>query len=258
MSGVGQAALASLVAVGIAVVAPVATLGSGDGFVHQSKAPAPLLSRTTYIVPGTKTADGGHYTYPGLRLRASETTRVQRDVGIDQANCRKLVEEGVPTTSEAAPGADARISQPVGHQSGTTRAGISEVGHSGFTKIWWVDQPGYLVNQDETIISWIVSGSCVTQGNASGDWEWRSGTGWQIVSYGGTDDRTCTRYKGETWATYKNPVFCVGQPTVYTYYYYVRAYGWSTGNPWITGTWSSDSVNDCLTLYERHQVSQTG
>src|SRR5258705_323857 len=96
----------------------------------RSNAPAPLLSRTTYIVTGTKTADGCHYTYPELRLRASETTRVQRDVGIDQANCRKLVEVGVPTTSEAAPGADARISQPVGHQSGTTRAGISEVGAS--------------------------------------------------------------------------------------------------------------------------------
>src|SRR5258705_12896839 len=82
MSRVGQAALASIVAVGIAVVAPVATLGSGDGFVHQSKAPAPLLSRTTYIVTGTKTADGCHYTYPELRLRASETTPVQRDVGI--------------------------------------------------------------------------------------------------------------------------------------------------------------------------------
>jgi hypothetical protein len=250
------AALAALAVV--ALPGPVAA-APGDGFVYQSPRPVPLAESRTYVLKGTATADGCQFDYPALVLGAGETTRLQRDIGIDQAHCRKLVEEGIPT-ADALAATDPSISSiaaPVGQGSATGGAAPAEVGHSGYTKIWWVDQPGFMVNQDETYISWIVSGGCVTQGHASGDWEWRSGTGWQIVSYGGTDELLCSRYKGETWSTYKNPVFCPFT-TVYTYYYYVRAYGWSTGNPWITGSWSSNSFNQCLQLYERHEITQTG
>ena len=56
---------------------------------------------------------------------------------------------------------------------------------------------------------------------------------------------------GSTCSTFRNAAFCYPQ-TVYTYYDYVRAYGYPSGS--ISGTRSTDSVDECAPLWMHYQV----
>jgi len=64
----------------------------------------------------------------------------------------------------------------------------------------------------------------------------------------------CDCYRGSTYSTFKNSSFCWPLPTVWTCYYhhYVRAYGWPSGS--ISGTRSTDTVDECLPLWMHYQV----
>ena len=87
-------------------------------------------------------------------------------------------------------------------------------------------------------------------------WTWRSGTGWRLRGNGGTDSRTCTRYMGETNSWFDNPGVICPSTYVSTYYNWVRARGYWDGD--FRGTWSSQTYNSCLPVYERHSINKTG
>ena len=125
---------------------------------------------------------------------------------------------------------------------------------SGYNWTWWEDVVGLKVNQDRTNISWAYNGSCASSGSTSGEWSWNYGSGWQIVSYGGSEYESCSYYRGTTYSTFKNTSFCWPLPTVYTYYYYyyVRTYGYPSGS--IGGMRSTDSIDECLPLWMHYQV----
>lgn len=101
-------------------------------------------------------------------------------------------------------------------------------------------------------ISWSYNGSCALTGSTSGEWSWAYGTGWSIVSNSGSESETCSYYRGTTASTFKNTSFCWPLPTVYTYCYYVRPYGQENGT--ITGTRSTDSVDECAPFWMHYQV----
>ncbi len=105
---------------------------------------------------------------------------------------------------------------------------------SSYNWTWREDILGIKMTQDRTNISWSYNGSCSLVGSTSGQWTWATGTGWQIVSNSGNELESCADYRGETKSTFKNSWFCAPLPTVYTYYYYVRAYGQENGS--ITGS----------------------
>jgi len=163
---------AALIAVVLTALTPLAAGARDDSYVYQSNPPAPLRDATTYVVIGTRTADGCRFEYPELTLRDGETTRVQRDVGIDQGRCRKLVEEGVPTQDEEVPGADSSITETIGHREakGSSVAAAASTVSSGYHKTWFENSLGHLLTGDTTYITWIWNGTCATSGSASGEW----------------------------------------------------------------------------------------
>lgn len=106
------------------------------------------------------------------------------------------------------------------------------------------------------MISWAYTPQgCVSTGSARGEWSWFAGSGWSLGSHGGSGSHDCSRFRGRTYATFSNSAFCWPLPTVYTYYYYVDAYGWSTGN--VGGSRSTDSVNECAPLWMHYQLVKT-
>ena len=237
----------------VALPGPVAA-APGDGFVYQSRRPAPLADARTYILLGTRTADGCRFDYPDLVLGVGETTRLQRDIGIDQAHCRKLVEEGIPTTDVSTAGVDPTITSitaPIGQRTATGAATgpavlTSSTVSSGYHKTWYENFLGQLLSGDTTYITWIWNGSCATSGSTYGEWSWNTFYGWAPISYGGTDNLTCARYQGETHATF-------GLGSCRHYYYYVRALGSNTGG--ITGTYSEHAT--CGPVWFHSSVQKT-
>ncbi len=252
-------AAAVAAAVAITAALPAMTLAAkpaADGYVYQRTELAALGDARSYVLQGTKVADGRcHYDYPEVRVPAGASAWEVRDVAIDPVRCKKIVEEGVPAEPDLKlTDGDKRITEAIPETNGATAAGGEAVTStaSGYNWTWWEDVLGIKVNQDRTNISWAYNGSCSSSGSTSGEWTWAYGTGWEIVSYGGSEYESCSYYRGTTYSTFKNASFCWPLPTVYTYYYYVRAYGYPSGS--IGGTRSTDSVDECAPLWMHYQV----
>jgi len=241
--------------------------GSGDRaeFIYPQFQPAPFQQSKVYTVAGRRTSEGCVYADEALDVPAGVDRWQIRDLAIDPKRCIKLVEEGIPTEDELPADGYSSLVQSIAAEPDKTGAeggvGIASVA-SGYAHAWFVDGPGYMVTSDTTYISWIYSGGCVTSGNASVGWEWRSGTGWRLVSgsNGATANQTCSRYFAVSWATMTNSSFVLCPwATFKTYYYHVRAYGWSDGHG--TGSRTTYLVEDdsCpLHLYGRFEWVQTG
>jgi hypothetical protein len=189
-----------------------------------------------------------------VRVPAEASAWEVRDIAIDPVHCKKIVEEGIP--GDAAPAladGDKRIMEAVPETKGAAAPGEAVTSTaSGYNWTWWEDVVGLKVNQDRTNISWSYNGTCSSSGSTSGEWSWNYGSGWEIVSYSGSEYESCSYYRGTTVSHFKNTSFCWPLPTVHTYYYYVRAYGYPSGS--IGGTRSTDSVDECLPLWMHYQV----
>jgi hypothetical protein len=237
----------------LAAAKPDAT---GD-YVFQERAPKPLKEATKSVLQGTRNADGScHYDYPEVAVPRGETAVEVRDLGIDHGRCRKLIEQGIPTEEPGPPGeGEKQITEAFDDSTATTETSVALAATStasGYNWTWWEDVLGIKMTQDRTNISWSYNGSCALTGSTSGEWSWAYGTGWSIVSYSGSEYETCSYYRGTTVSKFKNTSFCWPLPTVYTYYYYVRAYGQENGT--ITGTRSTDSVDECAPFWMHYQV----
>lgn len=240
--------VAFLLAAGLAWPSPADT-GAAERFVYQSAKLSPLLDSMTYVITGKRTPKGCLFDYPELVLGPGELAREQRDIGIDIAGCTKLVEEGVPT-SDDFPVADASLKESVGSSSETTGASTaaSEQVSSGYHATWYENYLGQLLTGDQTNITWTWNGSCVTSGSTSGEWSYNSVYGWYLISKGGSQAITCSRYTGETRSTWgKNMSSCRH------YFYYVRALGSYTGK--ISGSVSEQAT--CGPVWFKSSIVKT-
>lgn len=258
--GAGVVAVVAIL-LGFGAVHPQFVAGSdaGSDYVFQLGTRAPLLAASVSVLQGTRNADGScHYDYPEVSVPDDAAAIEVRDVGIDQGRCRKLIEQGIPTEApgellegerrSAATFDDPEPNRPAEGLFATTSTA------SGYNWTWWEDILGIKMTQDRTNISWSYNGSCALTGSTSGEWTWAWGTGWAKDSSSGSEYESCGYYRGSTASTFSNSWFCDPLPTVYTYYYFVYAYGEEDGS--ISGSRSTDSVNECAPFWMHYQVQK--
>ena len=162
-------------------------------------------------------------------------------------HCAKLMEEGTPTARPETP------SPTLFSSTGDGVVAADTSGYSAWQQVVWKDDLPWPFTQtltyDVTQIGWTSNGSTVTSGITS-IWLYEDGyTGWRLDSYNRTgtlaaDHSFC---KGNTTSTFHNGQFCWPLPTVYTYYYYNRMWGFADGH--ATRSQSTDSVDECLPLH---------
>lgn len=223
------------------------------------RAGSPLLvDARQWVLRGVKQSDGScRYSYPRLEREIPENGWISRSIGINMANCTKLMEEGSP----AEPLVLEPMTQPGGEslESGESPDNAiptapQPLAASSTRGAWqmvsYLDIFSLTTNRDRTQIYWTYNGSSVLSGNAEGWWWWWTFSGWTLVA---NSNKTTQKFeadgafRGQTVAIFRNSQFCAPSPTTYTYIYYNRVWGHANGTATIAQ--SSDTVNDCLPLH---------
>jgi hypothetical protein len=258
--GASRTAVRLVLGVMLAAVVPASIADAaspGSGFIFQRNKPAAFESSHTFQLRGTRNADGScHYDYPTLSVPAGQTVWEARDIAIDPVKCIKLLEEGRPTATTADVAGDGKLTANADQAGVSSIAALATSGvASGYHWVWWEDVLGIKLTQDKTYISWNYDGHCAGSGSTSGEWTWSTGLHWEIVSYSANEYESCSYYRGESKSKFRDSWFCAPLPTVYTYYYSVRAFGYEDGT--IYGTRSTDSVDECAPLWMHYQIKKT-
>lgn len=248
---------------GLVLALPSTAFGADAGYEYRQDELPQLEDARTVVLHG-RPVDGG-CEWPAesdsVDLEPGEVWEI-RDIAVDLTNCRKIRESGRPTLVRDPGPVDATTSLELrparrGSMDGQLSPQEASAASTGFRYVihrtWWSDIPGFTLNYDETRSSWIWEvGGCVLDGNGYGDWGWFSGSGWRLISKGGSVDRNCSRFYATTRSHFRNTQFCSGV-SVDTYYYHVRNYGWNNGS--FTGTRSSDTFRECLPVFFNYQIT---
>jgi hypothetical protein len=241
--------------VSMAPIVPAQAASPADDYLRQDGLLIPLANSSTFVLVGTSTKSGCRYPVPEIRLAAGQTRWEIRAIGVDAANCRMLMEQGVPPDEELMQSGNSVVAA-VGQADGTKVAGavaLTSVA-SGYATAWFEDVAHLHVTEDRTNIAWQYTGSCISSGSATGQWSWDSL--FTLVSHGGTSSYNACRYfLGDTWSTMKSGL--CPWTTVWTYYYHVRAYGWNDGS--FGGNYDDLLVdNNCAPLFPKFAANKTG
>jgi hypothetical protein len=219
---------------------------SGYKFVGWRELP-PLQNSERWVLQGKKLPSGAcRYSYESDVEELPESGWEIRSIAIDMEHCAKVMEEGVPTFTRR-PVLDGQTETLASAEGGGFAALASTRG--AWQQVTWYDIIGLWLTYDATQIHWTYNGSTVWAGSVDWHMGWRTGTGWKniFVAKSGSYGSGNSFYKGETWSSFKNDVFCWPFPTVYTYYYFNRMWGYADGH--ATRTQSSDSVDECLPFH---------
>lgn len=228
---------------------------STAGFTDFRTGLAPLLNARTWILKGTKLANGAcRYKNVNDESVVPPGGWEERSIALDSVRCRKLLEAGTPTNLSPGGGkGDAQASASVAADpSESAGAGIQPLAsgtQTAYIRIFWMDPANLKVNQDVTQVHWSYNGSTVSSAYANGYWNWLTQTGWLKIASNVTAAYQSgnTSILGTTTSDFGNPTFCWPLPTTYTHYYYVRMWGHNNG----TATWSqsSDSIDECFRFH---------
>lgn len=144
---------------------------SSDGYVFQKVSRAPLGDSKQSVLEGKRNADGScHYDYPEITVSEPGVTIEVRDLGIDQARCRKIIEQGVSAEVPGGPGkGEEQITQEIhdlSQTAGSSQSLLATSTASGYNWTWWEDILGIKMTQDRTNISWSYNGSCSLVGSS--------------------------------------------------------------------------------------------
>ena len=161
--------------------------------------------------------------------------------------CRKLMEEGTPT-SFATDGAGIASIISVIDDSAAPAQALTTSTQDAWQRVIWRDLAGLLLNADLTQITWNYNGSSVSGGVTVGGWSWNTATRWQLTAHGGSDlyGPGASYYFGRTTSTFSNTFFCGGN-LVQTFYYNNDMWGHPNGT--ATRSQNSDTVNECLPVH---------
>lgn len=220
----------------------------------------PLLHAHTWLLQGIKAPGGGcQYEYLGGSAEIPADGWELRAIAIDMANCRKLMEEGVPTQAAvaagasqgASPGTSSQLLGPIANPASPSYSTAAVTSTKGaWQLVVWTDIIGVTVNHGVTQINWTYNGSIVLSGNAAGYWYHLGG--WEILSTSVTQGFFSGAFRGQTTSTFRNQGFCgTGQPPVYVYHFYDRVWGHFNGT--ATRDYSTTSANECLPLFVTFQ-----
>ena len=197
-----------------------------------------------WILAGTRLPDGtcGYdYSQPDATLPA--TGWELRSLAIDMDQCAKLMEEGTPTTRPDTPAST--LSSP----SMNDVASPNLTGYYAWQQVMWRDVLNIVLTYDVTQIGWTSDGSHVTSGVPAiflyedDDTQWRL-DGYQIKHTLASDHST---FMGNTISQFHNSYFCFPMPTVYTFYYYNKMWGFPDGH--ATRSQSTDTISECAPLH---------
>ncbi len=253
--GIAAIAVAMILATSAQWASASASQPITAGFTNFRSGLAPLLNARTWILEGTKLANGAcRYKNVNDESVVPPGGWEERTIALDPDGCRKLIEAGTPT--DLSPGGgkgDAQASASVAADpSEAGRAGVQPLASgtkTAYIRIFWMDPANIKVNQDVTQVHWSYNGSTVSGAYANGYWSWFEPTHW--AQYGSSLTAAYqsgnTSIKGTTTSDFFNSWFCRPLPIVYTHYYYVRMWGHKDG----TATWSqsSDSIDECFPFH---------
>lgn len=209
---------------------------------------APLTNARQWVLVGTKQSSGAcRYQYPSGEAAVPASGWTLRTIAIDMIGCRKLFEEGVPTSFSTDAGDGSAQALVAGPAAASSMAAVST--KSAWQRVIWRDLAGLLTTAVMVEITWNYNGSTVSAGSTRGAWQFNTATRWQLTAHTLTDlyGSGSSYYRGQSTATFYNNYFCAPLPAVHTYYYYVRMWGHPNGTS--TRDQSSDSVDECLPLH---------
>jgi len=195
-----------------------------------------------------------HNEYPEITVSEPGVFIEVRGIAIDSGRCRTIIEQGrfQETPTDPVKGEE-QITEQV-PEATAGRAGSPALLATSTASVynWWEDILGIRMTQDRTNVSRSYNGSCSLVGSTSGQWTWATGTGGGSYLTAGMSWKAVR--KGETKSTFNYSWFCAPLPTVYTYSYHVRVYGQENGS--ITGSRSTDSVDECAPFWMHYSVQK--
>lgn len=127
---------------------------------------------------------------PQLSLAPGEVSVVAREILIDNNRCTATWQVGSPVNPNAFPGTAAGPDTDSIAAMGTSQLSATPITSqrsatpmatrtsSGFYKAWKTDVANLTLNYVQSNIAWNWTGSCVTSVSGSGNWYWRSASGW--------------------------------------------------------------------------------
>lgn len=238
------------------------TVASWDGstlVVDESKLPV-LRDSKKVSVGGTRSADGGcDFQSPKLSLAPGEVSVVAREILIDNNRCTATWQVGSPVNPNAFPATTAGPDTDSIAAMGTSQLSATPMAtrtSSGFYKAWKTDVANLTLNYVQSNIAWNWTGSCVTSVSGSGNWYWRSASGWEppnpkSSTFAGSG---CGARFVNTTGHYRNKGFCF-PVTVYAHYDKVEVQGQANGT--LLGGATTSHSGNCLPFFDHRQLTRT-
>lgn len=239
-----------------------------SGFDHWAAKSYALGGSRTFILRGERSTSGCSFTHPAIAGPDDGQAREQRDIAIDTAGCRALVEEGLaPTTASSADlpaGTSTETLPSTSTQDRRFSDAIEQRAAGGgiqpesainpdlptyrHQKLWYEDIVGIVVNSIDTKIKYFWDGVCALGGTTVAPVTYSAGSGWKLLSGASNESETCAKYVGNAWASFNNYVFCATDGIVVRVDYYSdKVSGSYTGA--ISYTKSYSVSTSCAPLY---------
>ena len=178
---------------------------------------------------------------------------VEREIATNVSDCIMVTEVGLASETDLAYGESEGFEEHAetpapSLETNTTRAVTANA--SAWHRTRYIDPPGLTVTRTTTNVSWTYSGGCVTGSSGhTADYYWLGPTGWVKTGSNIWSARDCASALTGDYSYYENSVFCVGQPTTYTYYTPNRIFGNSNGTSTPSwSTWKDGGCNSWLTF----------
>jgi hypothetical protein len=229
---------------------PLPVAAGGPEWIRRQDDPAPLRDSRTFVVQGTRTADGA-CLFPStpMVLPAGRRAIEQRDLRISLKLCRKVVQEGTPTDVTAPGQTRLATSGDAAHRQNLTAGSTTAATYwrKGRHHVYWTDAAGAMVNGMETHIYWFYDRACALTVHGQTTVYGYAPSGWYLVkppTYKQWRNCTASTTSGDN-AILGNTFICGRE--VRTTYSYVRAIGYYNGS--LAGASSTDTVNECLPLF---------
>lgn len=245
--------LASLVA-SLVILSPASVGATTDlgGWIHRRDEQPPLIDAETFIIQGVPRPDGScEFADPELVVPDGAVAIERRDLAFDLTLCRKLVEEGTPTTPSPLADLD-EFALVEGQSASMAATAAATYWKKAYHQVYWTDAAGAMVNGMETHLKWFYGSGCAYYSTGYTGMYGYAPSGWYMIQqpsfrqYGTCSVVTSSGDNGIVGNTY------VCGREVRTYYYYVRVHGYSSGT--VGGTYSTDTTNECLPLFSNRRV----
>ncbi len=211
-----------------------------NGFQPITNPQISLTNTRTWILQGTRVSGQAcRYAYSSAPKDVPADGWAQITIGVDQSTCRKLMQEGTPTSQ-----ADLRAA--AGLPATNSPSGLAPTSSRGaYQIVVFYDVANIQLTGETTQIHWSYDGTNVSGGSTTKSC--LTGPSWWHLSYcTSSDGYVPGSYLGNSWASFYSD-FCAPLPRTYVYQYYNKVWGHPDGTAAVAQ--SSDSVDECILLH---------